>query len=48
MGCSDEELSLVGNMTLPSHEEVENENLNGLLEFERDLQPPAALTVDQR
>jgi len=43
----DEELSLLGNMTLPSHEEVENENLNGLLEFERDLQPPAALTVDQ-
>lgn len=44
---TDEDLSLLGNLTLPSHEEVENDALNVLLEFEKDLQPPAALTAEQ-
>jgi len=43
----DEDLSLLGNISLPSHEEVENDSLNGLLEFEKELQPPPALTVGQ-
>ena len=48
MRYSDEDLSLLGNVTLPSHDEVENDNLNGLLEFEKDLQPPASLTVESK
>jgi len=37
---------LLSNLHLPSHEEVENDSLNNLLEFEKDLQPPSGLSVE--
>jgi len=37
---------LLSNLQLPSHEEVENDSLNNLLEFEADLQPPSGLAVE--
>ena len=39
---------LLGNLSLPSHEEVENDSLNNLLEFEKDLQPPSGLAVEHK
>ena len=37
------EYSLTETVTIPSHEEVDNDSLNNLLEFESGLQPVAAL-----
>ena len=39
---------LLSNLQLPSHEEVENDSLNNLLEFEADLQPPSGLAVEHK
>ena len=39
---------LLSNLHLPSHEEVENDSLNNLLEFEKDLQPPSGLAVEHK
>ena len=39
---------LLSNLNLPSHEEVENDSLNNLLEFEKDLQPPSGLAVEHK
>ena len=39
---------LLSNLKLPSHEEVENDSLNNLLEFEKDLQPPSGLAVEHK
>ena len=39
---------LLGNLSLPSHEEVENDSLNNLLQFEKDLQPLSGLAVEQK
>ena len=40
--------SLAGNMSIPSHEDVENESLNTLLEFEQGMQPLPSITAEQR
>lgn len=42
------EEDLLGNLHLPSHEEVENDSLNNLLQFEKDLQPLSGLSVEQK
>ena len=45
---SEEDLSLIGNMSIPGHEDVENDSLNALLEFENDLIPTTSLAIEQR
>jgi len=42
-----EDLSLLGNLALPGHEEVENDSLSQLLEFERGLAPNSARALEQ-
>ena len=37
------EYSLTETVTIPSHEDVDNDSLSNLLEFESGLQPVAAL-----
>ena len=37
--------SLTGNLSIPSHEEVENDSLVNLLEFEHGLQPPPGVAA---
>ena len=44
---SEEDLSLIGNMSIPSHEEVENDSMNALLDFENDLLPTSSLAIEQ-
>ena len=44
---SDDDLSLLGNMSIPSHEEVENDSMNALLDFEKDLLPSSSLAIEQ-
>jgi len=39
--------SLADNMSIPSHEDVENESLNTLLEFEQGMQPLPSITAEQ-
>ena len=41
------EYSLTENVSIPSHDEVENESLSNLLEFEHGLQPTPLNVVDQ-
>ena len=41
------EYSLTENISIPSHEEVENDSLTNLLEFEQGLQPLPPSVVDQ-
>eukprot|EP00092_Neocalanus_flemingeri_P030179 GFUD01032757.1.p1 GENE.GFUD01032757.1~~GFUD01032757.1.p1 ORF type:complete len:411 (-),score=136.91 GFUD01032757.1:267-1499(-) len=43
----EEDLSLIGNMSIPSHEEVENDSMNALLDFEKDLLPTSSLAIEQ-
>ena len=44
----DDDLSLLGNISIPSHEEVENDSMNALLDFEKDLLPISSLAIQQR
>lgn len=41
------EFSLTENASIPSHDEVENDSLTNLLEFEHGLQPPAPFASNQ-
>jgi len=43
----DDDLSLLGNISIPSHEEVENDSMNALLDFEKDLLPSSSLAIEQ-
>ena len=43
----EEDLSLIGNMSIPSHDEVENDSMNTLLDFENDLLPTSSLAIEQ-
>jgi len=43
----EEDISLIGNMSFPSHEEVENDSINALLDFENDLLPTSSLAIEQ-
>jgi len=43
----EDDLSLIGNMSIPSHEEVENDSMNALLDFEKDLLPSSSLAIEQ-
>jgi len=43
----EDDLSLIGNMSIPSHEEVENDSLNALLDFEKELLPTTSLAIEQ-
>jgi len=42
----EDDLSLIGNMSIPSHEEIENESLNALMNFEQDLLPTSTLAIE--
>ena len=44
----EDDLSLIGNMSIPSHEEIENESLNALMNFEQDLLPTSTLAIENR
>jgi len=43
----EDDLSLIGNMSIPSHEDVENDSMNALLDFEKDLLPTSSLAIEQ-
>jgi len=43
----DDDLSLIGDMSIPSHEEVENDSMNALLDFEKELLPTSSLAIEQ-
>jgi len=43
----EDDLSLLGNISIPSHEEVENDSMNALLDFEKDLLPSSSLAIEQ-
>ena len=44
---AEDDLSLIGNMSIPSHEDVENDSMNALLDFEKDLLPTSSLAIEQ-
>jgi len=43
----EDDLSLIGNMSIPSHEDVENDSINALLDFEKELLPSSSLAIEQ-
>ena len=44
---AEDDLSLIGNMSIPSHEDVENDSINALLDFEKELLPSSSLAIEQ-
>jgi len=42
----DEDNSLIGDISIPGHEEIENDSISALLDFERDLLPTASLAIE--